>query len=107
MPRKKIYRTLDQVEAGVLRDNPEEIDAYIHEVFANYAKHKNASALLASLRVVAKVKGMSNIANEIGMTREGLYKALSTKGNPRFENISAIMGALGYQLTPMKVDGPK
>lgn len=101
---KKTYRTLDQVEEEVIRDNPEEIDAYIQEVFANYADHKNASALLASLRVVAKVKGMSNIANEISMTREGLYKALSSKGNPRFDNINAIMSALGYQLVPKKVD---
>jgi len=99
---KKNYRTLDQVEEEILQDNPEEIDAYVQEIFSSYAEHKNASALLASLRVVAKVKGMSNIANEIGMTREGLYKALSSKGNPRFDNVNAIMGALGYQLIPKR-----
>jgi len=103
---KKNYRTLDQVEEEFLQDNPEEIDAYVQEIFASYADHKNASALLASLRVIAKVKGMSNIANEIGMTREGLYKALSAKGNPRFDNINALMQSFGYQLMPQKIDGP-
>jgi len=103
---KKNYRTLDQVEEDILRDNPEEIDAYVQDIFASYAEHKNASALLASLRVVAKVKGMSNIANEIGMTREGLYKALSAKGNPRFDNINALMHSFGYQLMPQKMEGP-
>jgi len=103
---KKNYRTLDQVEEEILQDNPEEIDAYVQEIFSSYAEHKNASALLASLRIVAKVKGMSNIANEIGMTREGLYKALSTNGNPRFDNINALMQSFGYQLMPQKIDGP-
>lgn len=103
---KRNYRTLDQVEEDILRDSPEDIDAYVQEIFSSYAEHKNASALLASLRVVAKAKGMSNIANEIGMTREGLYKALSAKGNPRFDNINALMQSFGYHLMPQKIDGP-
>lgn len=103
---KQDYRSLDDIEEEFLRDNPDEIDRYIMDVFTDYAEHKDARVLLSSLRVVAKIKGMSHIANEIGMTREGLYKALSNKGNPRFDNVSAIMGALGYQLKPLKVDGP-
>ena len=58
---------------------------------------------ISSLRVIAKVKGISNIADEIGITRQGLQKALSGKGNPRLENISAIMYAMGYQLMPQKI----
>jgi probable addiction module antidote protein len=103
---KQDYRTLDQVEEEFLRDNPAELDNYIRDLFEDYAAHKSAPALLASLRVVAKVKGMSNIANEIGMTREGLYKALSAKGNPRFDNINALMQSFGYHLMPQKIDGP-
>jgi len=40
------------------------------------------------------------MADEIGMTRQGLQKALSAKGNPRLDNINAIMRAMGYQLMP-------
>jgi HTH-type transcriptional regulator / antitoxin HigA len=52
------------------------------------------------LRVVARVRGISEIAEQIGMTRRGLQKALSSNGNPRLENVNSIMKALGYFLTP-------
>ena len=100
---KQELRNLDVVEEDYFRKHPEEIDAYIQEIFADYAQDRNAPALLASLRVIAKVKGIGNIAEEIGLTRRGLYKALSAQGNPRFENINSIMNSFGYQLTPQKI----
>ena len=103
---KKNLRNLDAVEEDYFRKRPEEMDDYIQEIFADYAQDRNAPALLASLRVIAKVKGMSNIAKEIGLTRRGLYKALSAQGNPRFDNINALMQSFGYQLMPQKIDGP-
>lgn len=63
--------------------------------FAGYAVNGDSAALLAALRVIARVKGISSMAEEIGMTRQGLQKALSTKGNPRLDNINAIMRAMG------------
>jgi len=103
---KRNLRNLDAVEEDYFRKHPEEMDDYIQEIFAEYAQDRNAPALLASLRVIAKVKGMSNIATEIGLTRRGLYKALSAQGNPRFDNINALMQSFGYQLMPQKIDGP-
>ena len=103
---KKMLRNLDAVEEEYFRKHPEEMDAYIQEIFADYAQDRNAPALLASLRVIAKVKGMSNIAQEIGLTLRGLYKALSAQGNPRFDNINALMQSFGYQLMPQKIEGP-
>jgi len=100
---KQALRNLDDVEEDYFRKHPEEMDAYIQEIFADYAQDRNAAALLASLRVIAKVKGMSNIAQEIGLSRRGLYKALSSEGNPRFESINAIMQSFGYQLMPEKL----
>jgi DNA-binding phage protein len=32
-----------------------------------------------------------------------LQKALSEDGNPKFENINAIMQAMGYRLIPQKI----
>jgi probable addiction module antidote protein len=101
---KRKFRTLDTVEAEYFRKHPDEIDAYISDIFEDYAQTRQAPALLASLRVIAKVKGISDIAAHIGVTRQGLQKALSPKGNPRFENINAIMNAFGYQLMPKKID---
>ena len=41
---------------------------------------------------------MTRLAREIGMTREGLYKALSENGNPTFGTIMRITRALGMHL---------
>ena len=101
---KREYRALGEVVAEYFHERPEEIDDFMDEIFADYAETKDSAALLASLRVIAQVKGISNIARQIGVTRQGLQKALSSKGNPRFENINAIMNAFGYQLMPQKID---
>ncbi len=99
----RTLRTLDALEEDYFRDHPEQIEAYLSEIFSDYALDGDSSALLASLRVIAKVKGVSNVARETGMTRQGVQKALSSKGNPRLDSISAIMKALGYKLTPERV----
>ena len=40
---------------------------------------------------------------EMDMSRQGLQKALSSRGNPRLDNINAIIRALGYRLTPVRI----
>lgn len=104
---KRNYRSFRQIEEGYFRNHPEEISAYIDELFDAYAQDGNSSALLASLRVIAKVKGISHIAEEVGLTRQGVQHALSAKGNPRFDNVSAIMRALGYRLTPQPLENSR
>ena len=79
------------------------IDDFLTEIFADYAQDGDSATLLAALRVIARVKGISNIAEEIGMSRQGLQKALLAKGNPRLDSINAIMRAMGYQLAPSRL----
>ena len=97
------YRTLDAVTFEYFTQHPEEIDDFLRERFADYAQDGDSATLLAALRVIARVKGISTIAAEIGMSRQGVQKALSANGNPRLDNISAIMRALGYQLMPSRL----
>jgi probable addiction module antidote protein len=101
---KRNLRTFREVEEEYFRNHPEEIGPYIKEIFDEYAQDGNSAALLASLRVIAKVKGISTIAEETGLSRQGIQHALSSKGNPRFDNVNAIMNALGYRLTPEPLD---
>ncbi len=101
---KNSFRSLNDIETEYFQNNPEEIDTYITELFAEYAQDSDTASLLASLRIIAKVKGISDIAEAVGITRQGLQKALSNKGNPRLENINAIMQAMGYQLMPQKIE---
>lgn len=96
-------RTFDNLEEDYFRLHPQEVDAYLLEIFDEYAQDGDSASLLASLRVIAKVKGISVLAAETGMSRQGLQKALSNKGNPRLDNINAIIHALGYRLKPEKV----
>ena len=100
------YRTLDNIEEDYFRKHPREVHAYLAEIFDEYAKDGDSAALLASLRIIAKVKGISVLAEQTGMTRQGLQKALSTNGNPRLDNINSIMHALGYRLMPKKLQSP-
>ena len=96
--------TLDTLEADYLRDHPDEIDEYISVIFDEYARDGETGALLASLRTISKVKGVTATAQEAGLSRKGLQKALSEQGNPKFESVNAIMHALGYRFSPQKID---
>lgn len=98
------YRTLDDVSVEYFVQHPEEIETFLNESFADYAADGDSASLLAALRVIARVKGISSLAEEVGMTRQGLQKALSARGNPRLDNISAIMRAMGYQLLPQRIE---
>lgn len=58
----------------------------------------DGSLIRAALNDIARAQNMSRLAREIGMTREGLYKALSENGNPTFATVMRITRALGMQL---------
>lgn len=96
-------RTLDEVTEKYFRDHPEEIDHYLVEIFQEFSEDNDTGALLASLRILARVQGISNMATQIGMTRQGVQKALSDDGNPRLGNVISIMKAMGYCLVPQKL----
>jgi probable addiction module antidote protein len=97
---------LDELTEQYFRNHPEEIDDYLTEIFQDYAEDNDSSALLASLRILARVRGVSALAETTGMTRQGLQKALSDQGNPRLQNITSIMKAMGYCLLPQKLTQP-
>jgi probable addiction module antidote protein len=58
----------------------------------------DGSRIRAALGDVARAKGMSQLARDTGLAREGLYKALSAEGNPEFSTIMKVMRALGVKL---------
>jgi probable addiction module antidote protein len=97
------YKNVYEISEEYFAANPDKIDAYLTEIFAVYAKDADSATLLSQLRVVARVKGISAMAEEIGITRQGLQKALSGRGNPRLENVNAIMRSMGYLLTPQRI----
>jgi len=100
----KNYRSFSDVEESYFRDHPEEMDEYIILMFEEYAKDGDTGALLSSLRVLSRIKGVTKIAEETGLSRKGIQKALSDDGNPKFASVNAIIHAMGYRLSPQKLE---
>ena len=53
-----------------------------------------------ALGIVARAKGMSELARETGLSREQLYRSFSERGNPTLKTLLAVTRALGIDLTP-------
>jgi probable addiction module antidote protein len=80
----------------------EEIAAYLDAVFED-----GDPALVAhALGVVARAKGMSEVAQSAGLSRESLYRALSPNGNPEFGTVLRVMKALGLRLSAIPAEHP-
>ena len=74
---------------------PEHIAAYLDAVLED-----NDPALLAhALGVVARARGMAQIAQDTGRSREQLYRTLSERGNPQLDTLMRVLDAIGLQLS--------
>jgi len=58
----------------------------------------DGSLIRAALGDIARARGMAHLARSTGLTREGLYKALSPGGNPEFSTVVKVIKALGLRL---------
>ena len=54
--------------------------------------------LLSTLNALARAKGMAQIAADLGVSREGLYKSLSPGSNPSFATVVKTLDNLGFKL---------
>ena len=72
------------------------------EDVANYLtivlEENDISEFTHALGVVARARGMSAVAEQSGLTREALYKALRPSSQPRFDTIHRVCNALGVRL---------
>lgn len=59
----------------------------------------DAAYIARALGVIARAKGMTDIAAETGLSREQLYRSFSEKGNPSLKTTLSVMKALGIELT--------
>ena len=68
--------------------------------FMAEAFQTNDAAYVAhALGVVARAKGMAQIAGQTGLSREQLYRSFSENGNPTLKTTLAVMKALGIEMT--------
>lgn len=69
------------------------------ELLSDAFESGDARYIANALGVVARARGMSQVARDAGVTREALYKALSDDGDPRLTTLLGVVKALGIKLT--------
>ena len=59
----------------------------------------DAGYIANALGIVARARGMAEVARAAGVTREALYRTLSMEGDPKLTTLLGVMKALGVRLT--------
>lgn len=75
---------------------PEEMAAYLDAWLEEAAD--DPAGIARALGDIARAKGMSQVAKDAGLSRESLYRALSSSGNPSFATVLKVAKALGVRL---------
>ena len=58
----------------------------------------NPEMLLLAVKNIARARGMAQLAQDAGLGRESLYKALSEGAKPRYDTVLKVVRALGVKL---------
>lgn len=97
MNRKRI--SYDDLIADNLRD-PEYLQNYLTLCFND----PEPNVFLVALRKVARANkvNFSQLAQELNLTRQGLYKSLSEEGNPSWSTLHALFKILGFEVSFVK-----
>ena len=73
-------------------------DQGIADFMAGAFETNDAAFIAHALGIVARAKGMAQVAQDAGLSRESLYKALSGERSPGFDTILKVLRALGLKL---------
>ena len=75
-------------------DSNEMIAEYLNAIL----EEGNNADIITAIGHIAKAVGMTKIAEETGLSRPSLYKALSDGAKPQFETIMKVLKAIGGQI---------
>ena len=75
-------------------DNEKSIAAYLQAAL----EENNPSGFLVAIGDVVRARGINAMAEEIGVSREGLYKSFSGKRKPNIETVFNVLDKLGLQI---------
>jgi len=87
-----------------MRTSRFEITDYLEskEMIAEYLntvlEEGNDTDIINAIGHIAKAIGMTKIAEETGLSRSSLYKALSDGAKPQFATIMKVLKAIGGQI---------
>ena len=89
-------------DAAEYLDTPEAQAEYLSAAFET----DDTAYIAKALRTLARAKGMTRVAEEAGITREGLYKALGEKGDPKLSTLLRVAKALGLRISAQAETAP-
>ena len=84
-------------DAADYLDDLDDVAAYLEIALDESAD--DPTAVPRALGVSARSQNMSELARRVGMSRDGLYKALSAEGNPTWSTVLKVTNALGLRLS--------
>ena len=82
-------------DAAAVLDSDEAVAEYMAAAFET----EEVAFIADAVGVVARARGMNDIARESGLSREQLYRSFSVSGNPTLKSMLAVMKALGMKVT--------
>lgn len=88
-------------DAAEFLDDEETIAAYVSEAFES----NDPAEMAEAVGTIARARGMTEIARQAGVSRESLYRALSSKGNPELSTLVNVMRACGIRLAALPFKG--
>jgi probable addiction module antidote protein len=95
--KRRTKETFSRWDAADYLKSEDDIAAYLQACIEEAPD--DPALVAAALGDVARARGMVRLARETGLTREGLYKALSKDGNPNFGTVLKVLHALGIKIT--------
>ena len=75
--------------------NDEDMAEYLSQVIED----NDPAELAGALGAIARARGMAQLAQDTGLSRESLYKGLSGDRAPSSETLFKVVRALGFKLT--------
>lgn len=94
MSKKVTIDNIPDFELDDYLQNEEDITEYLTQVLAN----GDTNELLRAIGYIAKARGMSQLAQDSGLGRESLYKALREGSKPQFDTVFKVLRALNINL---------
>ena len=85
---------VSRFDAAELLTTPEHCAYFLTDALET----KDPAQIADALGTLARAKGMREVAKKTGLSREGLYKILSDKGNPEIATILRVLQVLGIEL---------
>ncbi len=90
-----MLESLHEYDPAAALSSPEVIAVFMADAFET----GDAAYIAKAFGVVARAKGMTEIARETGLSREQLYRSFSEKGNPTLKTTLTFMRVVGLDMT--------